>query len=303
ETNYLIVIAGPTGVGKTNVAITLAEWLDTEIISADSRQIYQELNIGTAKPGKNELNRVRHHFIHEISIEESFTAADFERQSLERLATIFALRKFAIVAGGTGLYIDALCKGLDEIPTVDPKILERLEALMAAEGLERLKAMLIARDPVYAKSVDMHNPRRIIRALSVIEETGTPFSSFLRKSDRVRPFEIIKILLEEERETLYARIDQRVEDMLEAGLENEVRSLEKFGSIPAMQTVGYQEWVPYFKGDISRGEAIRLIKRNSRRYAKRQMTWFRRDQDCRGYKSDDIKSIKAYIAKITKSLL
>jgi len=299
EPNYLIVVAGPTAVGKTNVAIQLAEWLQTEVISADSRQIYQELNIGTAKPTKEELDRVRHHFINEISISESFTASDFEKQSLERLELIFSMGKFAVVAGGTGLYIDALCKGLDDIPAVEPMVLQEIEALYAREGLECLQVLLRSKDPVYAATVDMQNPRRVIRALSVIEATGTPFSNFLTKSDRVRPFEIIKILLEEEREILYQRIDWRVDKMLEVGLEEEVSHLQQHRNKPAMQTVGYQEWMPFFDGTITRAEAIRLIKRNSRRYAKRQMTWFRRDNAWNRYKTDSIKAIKAFIEKST----
>ena len=298
--NYLIVVAGPTAVGKTKLAIELAEWLQTDIISADSRQMYQELNIGTAKPTKEELDRVKHHFIDELSIKESFTVADFERHSLARLEEIFFSRRFAIVAGGTGLYINALCKGLDEIPTVEPSILKRLEDLFAEEGLQPLQDLIKSKDPIFAETVDLQNPRRIIRALSVIEASGRAFSSFLTKPGRVRPFQIIKILLEEDREILYQRIDRRVDQMLEIGLEDEARDLYQFAHRPAMQTVGYQEWWPYFDGKITSDEAIRLIKRNSRRYAKRQMTWFRKDKDWNRYKIDSIDSIKEFIANNTK---
>lgn len=292
---YLIVVAGPTAVGKSNLALHLAEWLATDIISADSRQIYRDLNIGTAKPSEAELQRVHHHFINELSITETFSAALFEEQGLNRLEQIFEKHRVAILCGGTGLYIQALCRGFDQIPEVDLAIRNHLDTQFIEQGLKPLQALLTKHDPEYAKIVDMSNHRRVIRALSVINSTGMPFSTFLNTNPIPRSFECINILLTEERKTLYDRINQRVDQMLELGLEQEVDGLIPYQNQQALQTVGYQEWFPYFSGEIDKGEVIRLIKRNSRRYAKRQMTWFRKSDNWESFQRNDWNLIKKHI--------
>lgn len=293
---YLIVIAGPTGVGKSDLACSLAGWLATEIISADSRQIYRQMNIGTAKPSPEELARIRHHFINERDITESFTAAQFETEALERLTSIFQNRKVAILCGGTGLYIRALCSGLDQIPEVEFEVRQRLDNLFRKEGIAILQEQIRVKDPAYAAVVDLQNHRRLIRALSVIEISGKPFSSFLNSAPRPRFFHTVNILLIDDRKNLYQRIDKRVDAMIAAGLEAEVEGLKAYRDLQAMQTVGYQEWFPYFDGLISREEVIRLIKRNSRRYAKRQMTWFRKHGDWINFPYNDLNRIREYVA-------
>ena len=299
ESKYLIVIAGPTAAGKSDLAISLAEQLATQIISADSRQIYKELNIGTAKPSEHDLERVKHHFINELSVIQPFSAAQFESQALSRLTTMFRNQNLAILCGGTGLYINALCFGLDEIPDVNPDIRQHFDLLFESEGIEVLQKLLRKQDPEYAQMVDMQNHRRLVRALGVMEVTGKPFSSFLGATPHTRFFKIIRILLTEDRTVLYKRIDDRVDQMILRGLEEEVRGLQHYRDLQALQTVGYQEWVPYFEGNIDREEVIRLIKRNSRRYAKRQMTWFRKHGEWASFSRRDTERIKSYISSIT----
>ncbi|MBK8505415.1 MAG: tRNA (adenosine(37)-N6)-dimethylallyltransferase MiaA [Saprospiraceae bacterium] len=298
ESKYLIVIAGPTAAGKSDLAISLAGWLATEIISADSRQIYNELNIGTAKPSEKELDKVKHHFINELSVIQPFSAAQFETQGLSRLAKVFQYRNWAILCGGTGLYINALCSGLDQIPDVGPEVRQRFDLLFKSEGIEPLQQLLRQHDPEYADLVDIQNHRRLVRALAVMEVTGKPFSSFLQAKPQPRFFDTIRILLTEERTLLYQRIDDRVDQMISKGLEEEVRGLHHYSDLPALQTVGYQEWVPYFEGKIDKVEVIRLIKRNSRRYAKRQMTWFRKHGAWASFHHQDRDLIKAYIKSV-----
>ncbi|MCB0668478.1 MAG: tRNA (adenosine(37)-N6)-dimethylallyltransferase MiaA [Saprospiraceae bacterium] len=292
---YLIVIAGPTAVGKSTLAVEIADWLSTEILSADSRQIYREMNIGTAKPPPGDLLNIRHHFINERSVSERFSAADFEQQGLERLAEIHKKKDVAVLCGGTGLYINALTTGLDKIPDVDVEVRRYFDLRFEKEGIEVLQRQLLEQDPDYAGMVDLANHRRLIRALSVIETTGKPFSSFLKTEPGERPFKMIPILLVDDRQLLYARIDQRVDQMVNSGLEEEVRALRPFRETQALQTVGYQEWFPYFDGEIDLPEVLRLIKRNSRRYAKRQMTWFRKYGTWVSFLPGDRMSIKAFI--------
>jgi tRNA dimethylallyltransferase len=291
----LIVVAGPTAVGKTDLVMALASWLDCEVISADSRQIYREMNIGTAKPQKQQLEKVKHHFINERSVTESFTAADFEEQSLARLAKIFQERRMAILSGGTGLYIEALCRGFDKIPDVELATRNHFEQIWEEEGLMAIQNLLKDRDPEYSDLVDLNNHRRIIRALGVIETTGEKYSSFLKGEKYPRPFKTINILLAKDREVLYQNIEDRVDNMIAHGLEAEVASLQEFKKLTAMQTVGYQEWIPYFEGTYDVQEVIRLIKRNSRRYAKRQMTWFRKYGNWQTFRPDQQDQIKTFI--------
>ncbi|NND35371.1 MAG: tRNA (adenosine(37)-N6)-dimethylallyltransferase MiaA [Saprospiraceae bacterium] len=294
--NYLIVVGGPTAVGKTSVAISLATNLKTEIISADSRQIYRQMNIGTAKPSADQLDRVQHHFINELDIDQPFTAADFEFQGLKRLQSVFIKNQVAILSGGTGLYIHALCHGLDKIPNIDSEVRNRFQTLYQDKGLVHIQQLLREKDPQYANTVDLQNHRRLIRALTVIDATGRPFSSFLSKGKDPRFFEPIYILLKMDRSKLYERINTRVDQMIAAGLEEEARGLQQHFDLTALQTVGYQEWGDYLKGDIDRAEVIRLIKRNSRRYAKRQLTWFRKHGLWQIFSPDDLNGIKDFIS-------
>jgi tRNA dimethylallyltransferase len=297
---YLIVIAGPTAVGKSDMAISLANWLSTEIISADSRQIYRQMNIGTAKPTDEQLTRIKHHFINELDITESFSAANFEMEALKRLRLIYKTRQVAILCGGTGLYINALCSGLDKIPDVNIEWRHELEDQFSREGLRYLQQQIITKDPKYASMVDMQNHRRLIRALGVIHMTGKPFSSFLHATPQPRDFNLVKILLTDDRKNLYQRINYRVDKMIASGLEDEVSALGAYRDAQAMQTVGYQEWFYYFDGVRSREETIELIKRNSRRYAKRQMTWFRKHNDWTSFPYTDENKIREYITAALK---
>ena len=272
---YLIIIAGPTAVGKSGAALKVADLLQTEIVSADSRQIYRGLDIGTAKASSEERERVPHHLIDICDIHDRFTAADFEREALSSIARIHEQSNLAILCGGTGFYIHAVRNGLDSIPDVPDSIATEWDRKYHQQGIGVLQEALRSEDPAYYQKVDIHNQRRLIRALSVISHTGMPFSSFLRDEESQRPFEVVPLLLDMDREVLYQRINQRVDWMVEQGLENEARTMLPFRELQALQTVGYQEWFPYFDGVYDRLEAIRLIKRNSRRYAKRQGTWFR----------------------------
>ncbi len=275
----LIVIAGPTAVGKTALSIALADHFTTEIISADSRQCYRELTIGVAKPAHAQLQQIPHHFINTHAITEMVTAADFEKQTMRVLDNIFTTQNIAIVTGGTGLYIKALCEGLDEIPAVPEDIRNNIIQQYKAHGLIWLQEQITVSDPDYALTGEMHNPQRLMRALEVKKATGHSIRSFQTKSKVKRDFNIIKIGLELPREKLYEQINQRVDEMMEAGLGKEVEALILYQHLPALQTVGYKELFDHFKGNISLETAVTLIKQNTRHYAKRQMTWFKRDAD------------------------
>ncbi len=271
----LLVIAGPTAVGKTALCVRLAKRLQTDVVSADSRQLYRELNIGTAKPTSDEMDGVRHHFINSHSITDAVNAGRYERECLAVLADLFQQKDVVILSGGTGLYINAVCFGLDDMPVVDPTLRERLLSRLQREGLSTLQQELRLLDPVYAETADLQNPIRVTRALEVCLSTGQPYSSFRRRQVAERPFQPVMVALERPRDELYARIDARMEAMLDAGLVDEVRTLTPYRDLPALQTVGYQEVFPYLEGTYDYDEMVRLLKRNSRRYAKRQLTWFR----------------------------
>lgn len=295
EPKYLIVVGGPTASGKTAMAIRLAQHFGTEILSADSRQFFREMSIGTAKASAEELQIVPHHFINSLSIIQDYNVGDFEQDALNLLAQLYQQHQVVILAGGSSLYIKALCEGLDEFPEVAPEIRQELEEVYAQEGIAPLQNELSQVDPVYYAIVDQANPQRMIRALAVFRASGQPFSSFRTQQSEPRFFKPIYLWLDVPRELLYERINQRVELMLAAGLEAEARALYPQRQLNALQTVGYQEFFDHFDGLISQAEAIELIKRNSRRYAKRQGTWMRRDGFWQSFAPDQYQEIITYV--------
>ncbi|MHA8102265.1 tRNA (adenosine(37)-N6)-dimethylallyltransferase MiaA [Aquirufa nivalisilvae] len=283
----LLVIAGPTAVGKTALCVELAQKLRTEIISADSRQFYRELAIGTAKPTKEEQGGVKHHFIDSHSIQEYFSPGDFEREALILLERLFQKHEVVILTGGSGLYIKALLEGLDEMPEVDLVLREQLMQQLEKEGIAPLWEQLQHLDPMYAAQVDQQNPQRIVRALEVCLSTGKPYSDFRKKQSADRPFQAIKICLDRPREELYARIDQRMDQMLALGLVDEAIQYQEFQHLYALKTLGYKEVYGHLKGEYDETEMVRLLKRNSRHYAKKQLTWFRHQGEFRFMHPDE----------------
>jgi tRNA dimethylallyltransferase len=275
----LLVIAGPTAVGKTALCVEMAKSLHTEIISADSRQFYQELSIGTAKPSLEEQGGVTHHFIDSHSIHDYFSPGDFEREALQVLTNLFETHDVVILTGGSGLYLKALMEGLDDMPDVDLDLRADLMHRLEVEGLEKLYTNLQDVDPEYASKVDAQNPQRVVRALEVCLSTGKSYTSFRNQQKSDRPFELIKICLDRPREELYARIDSRMDQMLEAGLMQEAKDFEAYQDRYALKTLGYKEVYGYFRGEYDETEMVRLLKRNSRHYAKKQLTWFRHQDD------------------------
>lgn len=274
----LIVVVGPTAVGKTELAIRLANHYNTSIVSADSRQFYREMSIGTAKPTPEELSRAKHYFINSHSINDSFNVGDFEIQALKVIDEIFAGNDIAILAGGSGLYIKAVCEGFDDLPVVNEDIRNQLNTEYRQQGIHTLQERLKIKDPDYYNTVDLNNPQRIIRALEVIESTGNTFSSYRKATNKERPFNIIKIGLNLPREKLYERINLRVDLMLKQGLLAEVESLQTYQHLNALNTVGYKELFEYLNGNINLHTAVSNIKQNTRNFAKRQLTWFNKDK-------------------------
>jgi len=275
---YLIIIAGPTAVGKTKASIRLAQKYNADIFSCDSRQIYKEMNIGTAKPNANELAAAKHHFINYKSVTEHFTAGDYERDIDKALSHYFKANDIAILTGGTGLYIKATLEGLDVFPEVPDEILKNLESRHQSEGLKSLVSDLQNLDKKTFETIDLNNSRRVIRALSVCLVSGSSYSSFLRKKKKELSFKPLFFVLEKDRKQLYEKINQRVDKMMDDGLLKEVESLLPYQEEKSLQTVGYSELFSYLRGDITLSQAVDFIKRNSRRYAKRQMTWFRNQE-------------------------
>ncbi|WP_288884135.1 tRNA (adenosine(37)-N6)-dimethylallyltransferase MiaA [Pedobacter panaciterrae] len=273
----LIVIVGPTAIGKTALAIEIAKQFSTEIISADSRQFFKEMEIGTAKPSAEELAAAPHHFINSHSVNTLFSTGDFEIQALKLMDELFKKHDLLVMVGGSGLYIDAVCKGLDDLPATDINIREQLNEQLATEGIEAIKGQLSRDDPEYYAKVDQSNPQRMIRGLEFFLSTGMKLSSFLTNSKKTRPFNIIKIGLNTDRAILYNRINLRVDLMMDAGLLDEVKALKDYRSYNALNTVGYSELFAYLDGEIDLEQAVDKIKQNTRRFAKRQLTWFRRD--------------------------
>jgi tRNA dimethylallyltransferase len=291
----LVSVVGPTAIGKTALAIRLAQHFDTEIISADSRQFFKEMEIGTAKPNTEELAAAKHHFIDSHSIQQLFSTGDFEVQGLKKLAEIFVRHDIAIMVGGSGLYVNALINGLDEMPEIDLSIRTALNEQFKSEGIAPIQSKLAEADPEYFAKVDQQNPQRMIRGLEVFLSTGQKLSSMLSATKKERPFNIIKIGLNTDRAVLYERINMRVDQMIENGLIEEVKSLAPFRAYNALNTVGYSEVFDYLDGNISIEEAISSIKQNTRRFAKRQLTWFRRDEEISWFEPDHIEDIIEYI--------
>ncbi len=293
----LIVISGPTGTGKTDLSIEIAQRLNTYIISSDSRQIYKELKIGVARPSEEDLAKVKHFMIANKSIFDYYSAGKYELEVLDILKDIFKEKNTAILVGGSGMYIDAVCKGIDALPDADPEIRKQLIEKYEKEGIESLRFDLKRLDPEQYEIVDLNNPKRILRAVEVCIQTGKTYTSFLTKPNKKRNFKILKIGLEREREELYDRINRRVDIMIEEGLVEEAKKYYKYKYLNSLNTVGYKELFTHFDGEYDLKEAIRLIKRNSRRYAKRQITWFKRDKKIRQFHPDNKDEIFKYISE------
>lgn len=293
----LIVIVGPTGSGKTDLAVEIARRLGTEIISTDSRQFYRGMAIGTAQPEEHHLVAVRHHFVADRLPSADLSAGAYEREALERLEEIFRTHTTAVAVGGSGLYIDALCRGFDDLPSDTSEVRATLMRRLEEEGLDALVEELRTRDEAHWQVVDRHNPARVVRALEVCIASGRPYSEQRTAPQHKRPFNILKIGLQWPREELYERINRRVDLMMAAGLEPEARALYPLRHLNALQTVGYKELFEWFDGNISCEEAVELIKRNSRRYAKRQMTWFRRDESIHWIERNDLAQAMAVVEK------
>jgi len=287
----IIIIAGPTAVGKTSLAIELAKHFDTAIISADSRQCFRELNIGVAKPTTEQLDEVRHYFINSHSIHEDVNAAIFEQYALRSAEEIFLHRDTAVMVGGTGLYIKAFCEGLDEIPTISSGVREKIVSNYNLSGLRWLQEQVRVNDPEYFAKGEITNPQRLMRALEVKLGTGKSIRQFQQSRKVIRHFSIIKIGLHLPKDLLHANIDHRVDEMMKQGLLNEVQTLLPFRLLPALRTVGYTELFNYLDREISLTEAVNAIKKNTRQYAKRQMTWFRRDATIRWYSPQETREI------------
>lgn len=291
----LIVIAGATGSGKTDLSINIALHYRAPIVSTDSRQFYRGIPIGTAQPDTEQLQAVEHHFIASHDLTQDFNCGAYEQEALQRIEELFQKHDFVVAVGGSGLYIKALCEGMDDLPEVDAALREQLMNDMKQHGVDAMAERLRSLDPAYYEVVDRKNPARVLRALEVCIGTGMPYSSLRTGEKRTRPFNIIKIATDMDRALLYERIDRRVDIMIEQGLEQEARSVYHLRKLNSLQTVGYREFFDYFDGTISREEAIELIKRNSRRYAKRQLTWFRRDTEFEWFNPSEKEKIIEYI--------
>jgi len=294
--NKLIVVCGPTAVGKTSLAIQLAKYYETEIISADSRQFYKEMNIGTAKPSIEELSEIKHHFINNLNVIDDYSSGSYANEVLQLLEEWYKKHtKPIIIAGGSGLFVKAVCEGFDTLPKVDEKTRAAINTTYLNEGIIALQQKLEIEDAEYYASVDKNNPQRLIRALEVIESTGKPFSSFLKKAPKPRFFESIYVGLNINRDLLYERINKRVDLMMQAGLLAEVEGLLNYRHLKALQTVGYTELFEFLDGKLNKEQAIALIKQNTRRYAKRQITWFKKIAGIKWFQPLEIELIKEYI--------
>lgn len=292
---HLIIIAGPTAVGKTALAVDLAKHFACPVISADSRQFFKEMSIGTAKPTPEEMQGVPHEFVAHISIHESYNVGQYERDAVARIEALFRTHDQLILVGGSGLYINAILNGVDEFEEIPAEIREQLRADYAQKGIAYLQDLLKERDPAYHAQVDLNNPQRLMRALEVCLHSGKPYSSFRTKEKKERPFEAIPILINMEREALYERINRRVDAMMASGLLDEVKALYPYKQLNALNTVGYKELFDFLDGKLSLEEAVAMIKQNTRRYAKRQLTWFNNQGNFESFEPTDLEKIKAYL--------
>ena len=292
----LIVLIGPTGVGKTELSLSMAEYFNTPIISADSRQIYSDLKIGTAAPTEEQLSRVKHYFVGTLKLDDYYSAAQYETDVMEKLEELFKTHSTVVLTGGSMMYIDAVCKGIDDIPTVDKETREIMISRYEQEGLDTLCAELKLLDPEYYNIVDLKNHKRVIHALEICYMTGKTYTSFRKASKKERPFEIIKIGLTRDREELYQRINQRVDMMVADGLIDEAKSVYPFKGLNSVNTVGYKELFNYFDGNCTLEEAIDKIKQNSRIYSRKQMTWFKRDEEITWFNPEQKDEIMKFIS-------
>ena len=297
----LIVLIGPTGVGKTELSLRLAEQFDTCIVSADSRQLYADLKIGTAAPTTEQLQRVEHHFVGMLKLTDYYSAAQYEAETLNLLETLFTKHDIVVLTGGSMMYVDAICKGIDDIPTVDAETRRLMLHRYETEGLERLCAELKLLDPEYYKIVDLKNPKRVVHALEICYMTGKPYTSFRTQQIKKRPFRIIKIGLTRNREELYDRINRRVDQMIADGLVEEARQVYPYRALNALNTVGYKEIFKYIDGEWTLPFAVEKIKQNSRIYSRKQMTWFKRDEEIRWFHPDQETEIFEHLASATNN--
>lgn len=303
ENKHLIVLAGPTASGKTATAIKLAKALDAEIISADSRQFYKELSIGTAAPTAEELSQVKHHFVHNLSIEDKYDVADYEKDVLSFLKQYFKTKDIAVMTGGSGLFIDAVCNGLDEMPDISEEVRNRVTNMLEADGIEGLQREVERVDNDYFQVVDKQNPRRLQRALEVYYQTGKPYSTFRQRNVAKRDFDIVKLAILWDRDKLIERINLRVDMMMQQGLLDEVKSVYPKRHLNSLNTVGYKELFDYLDGKCTLEQAVEQIKINTRQYAKRQMTWLRKNSDYQWFTIDEVDGIfNTLFEKLTSTL-
>lgn len=295
--NTLVILLGPTGVGKTDFSIELAKKFNSQIISSDSRQFYKDLKIGVATPSVSQLNEVKHHLIGQLDLQDYYNVHKYEQDVLQILEQLFKASNVAFLVGGSGMYIDVVCKGIDDLPDVEPELRNNLLKRFEVEGIESLRMQLKSLDPVFYNQVDLMNHKRILKALEVCIGTGKPYSSFRKNELANRNFNIVKIGLNRERQDLYDRINLRVDHMFKDGLEEEARSVYPFKGLNSLNTVGYKELFEHFDGNISFEKAKELIKRNSRRYAKRQLTWWGRDKDITWFHPEDKEQILQFLEK------
>ncbi len=294
-THTLVVLIGPTGIGKTELSLRLAQTLNTEIISSDSRQIFKELKIGTAAPTPDQLSEVKHHMVATHSVLDYYNAFEFEQDVLKLLDKLFLSHNSVLMTGGSMMYVDAVCKGIDDLPTIDPELRQEVMDLYNNKGLDAIRRQLKMLDPEFYKQVDLKNHKRVMHALEVCLMTGKPYSSLRTNTNRKRPFNILKIGLDMDRAELYNRINYRVDIMVKEGLFDEAKAFYHLKNHNSLNTVGYKEIFGHWDGEYDADTAIELIKRNSRRYAKRQLSWFRRDKDIKWFHPKDVEKIINFV--------